>query len=220
MQFMFRKQSTNIVLIGIILAVASSGLIFISARNANEGWRNIRDDVVLQLMPATHKENIDVLHRPFISEVDVGVVIDAGTKYQFVNSVMLEEWNIDEDTLYAQASNNLDAISRNIKVEVAQASEEDETAKYVIVELDDGYAAARLLSDGVRKAITRELGESYIAAIPTRDFLIFWHKDFSLFDAFASQVQNEFDQEEDYPLTPTLLFVDSSGIQEMINNEL
>ncbi|MBT4119557.1 MAG: DUF1444 family protein [Candidatus Peribacter sp.] len=217
---MFRKQSTNIVLIGIILAVASSGLIFISARNANEGWRNIRDDVVLQLMPATHKENIDVLHRPFISEVDVGVVIDAGTKYQFVNSVMLEEWNIDEDTLYAQASNNLDAISRNIKVEVAQASEEDETAKYVIVELDDGYAAARLLSDGVRKAITRELGESYIAAIPTRDFLIFWHKDFSLFDAFASQVQNEFDQEEDYPLTPTLLFVDSSGIQEMINNEL
>ena len=220
MQFMFRKQSTNIVLIGIILAVASSGLIFISARNANEGWRNIRDDVVLQLMPATHKENIDVLHRPFISEVDVGGVIDAGTKYQFVNSVMLEEWNIDEDTLYAQASNNLDAISRNIKVEVAQASEEDETAKYVIVELDDGYAAARLLSDGVRKAITRELGESYIAAIPTRDFLIFWHKDFSLFDAFASQVQNEFDQEEDYPLTPTLLFVDSSGIQEMINNEL
>ena len=220
MHFMFRKQSTNIVLIGIILAVASSGLIFISARNANEGWRNIRDDVVLQLMPATHKENIDVLHRPFISEVDVGVVIDAGTKYQFVNSVMLEEWNIDEDTLYAQASNNLDAISRNIKVEVAQASEEDETAKYVIVELDDGYAAARLLSDGVRKAITRELGESYIAAIPTRDFLIFWHKDFSLFDAFASQVQNEFDQEEDYPLTPTLLFVDSSGIQEMINNEL
>jgi len=164
MQFMFRKQSTNIVLIGIILAVASSGLIFISARNANEGWRNIRDDVVLQLMPATHKENIDVLHRPFISEVDVGVVIDAGTKYQFVNSVMLEEWNIDEDTLYAQASNNLDAISRNIKVEVAQASEEDETAKYVIVELDDGYAAARLLSDGVRKAITRELGESYISS--------------------------------------------------------
>jgi uncharacterized protein YtpQ (UPF0354 family) len=191
---------------------------FLSARKANEGWRNVRDNVILQLMPATHKDLIDVVHRPFISEVDIGVVVDADTKYQFVSSILLEEWGVDEDALFEQARNNLDAISRNIKVEVAQASETDETAKYVIVELDDGYTAARILSDGVRKAISRELGEAYVAAIPTRDFLIFWHKDFTLFDAFASQVQSEFDAEQDYPLTPTILFVDNTGIQEMVKN--
>jgi len=213
-----KKRSTNVVLIAIILVIAGSGLMFLSARKANEGWRNVRDNVILQLMPATHKDLIDVVHRPFISEVDIGVVVDADTKYQFVSSILLEEWGVDEDALFEQARNNLDAISRNIKVEVAQASETDETAKYVIVELDDGYTAARILSDGVRKAISRELGEAYVAAIPTRDFLIFWHKDFTLFDAFASQVQSEFDAEQDYPLTPTILFVDNTGIQEMVKN--
>ena len=167
-------------------------------------------------MPATHKDDIDVVHRPFITEVDVGVVIDADKKYQFVSTELLEQWGIDEDALYAQASKNLDSISHNIKVEVAQASDKDETAKYVIVELDDGYAAVRILSDGVRKAIARELGDAYVAAIPTRDFLIFWHKDFALFDAFAKQVQSEYDLEEDYPLTPTILFVDQNGVKEMI----
>jgi uncharacterized protein YtpQ (UPF0354 family) len=213
---MLKKRSTNVVLIAIILVIASSALVFVSARKANEGWRSVRDDVMLQLMPATHKEKIDVVFRPFVTEVDVGVVLDEETKYQFISSVMLEEWGISEEILYEQARKNLDAISRNIKVEVAQASETDETAKYVILELDDGYAAARILSDGVRKAITRELGDAYVAAIPTRDFLIFWHKDFSLFDAFANQVQTEFDAEKDYPLTPVILFVDSNGVQEMI----
>ncbi|MDA0376357.1 MAG: DUF1444 family protein [bacterium] len=216
---MLKKRSTNIVLIGIVLVIASFALIFVSARKTEEGWRSVRGKVMLQLMPATHKDNIDVVHRPFITEVDVGVVIDADKKYQFVSTEILEQWGIDEDTLYAQASKNLDAISHNIKVEVAQASETDKTAKYVIVELDDGYAATRILSDGVRKAIARELGDSYIAAIPTRDFLIFWHKDFALFDAFSAQVQSEFDAEKEYPLTSTILFVDQNGVQEMLKSE-
>ena len=215
---MFKKNSTNIVLIAIILLIAGAAIIFLSARNTNSAWRNVRDNVLVQLMPATQKDLIDVIHRPFIANVDVGVVVDADTKYQFVSSEMLLLWGIDEDALYEQALKNLNAISRNIKVEVAQASDTDATAKYVILELDDGYAAARILSDGVRKAIARELGDGYVAAIPTRDFLIFWHKDFALFDAFAAQVQKEFDLEEDYPLTPMLLFIDSKGVQEMVKN--
>lgn len=217
---MFRKRSTNVILVAITLLIAGTALVSLSTLKANEGWRSVRDDVLVQLMPSTHKDQIDVINRPFITDVDVGVVVDADSKYQFVSSVMLEEWGIDEDALYEQAMNNLNAISRNINVEVAQASETDETAKYVIVELDDGYASARILSEGIRKAISRELGDEYIAAIPTRDFLIFWHKDFVLFDAFASQVQQEFDVEEEYKLTPTLLFVDSNGIQEMLKQEV
>ncbi|MDP6561778.1 MAG: DUF1444 family protein [Candidatus Peribacteraceae bacterium] len=212
---MLKKRSTNALAIAIILLIAGSALIFLSARKSSKGWRSVRDDIIVQLMPSTHKDKIDVIHRPFITDVDVGVVVDKETDYEFVSSVMLEAWNISEDVLYEQAMKNLNAISRNIKVEVAQASETDETAKYIIVELDDGYAAARILSDGVRKAISRELGEQYIAAIPTRDFLIFWHKEFTLFDAFAAQVQTEFSAETEYPLSPIPLFVDSNGVEEM-----
>ena len=214
--FVFAKKSTNVALIVISLVITSTALVSLSTLRANKGWRGVRDDVLVQLMPSTQKAQINIVNRPFITDVDVGVVVDADSKYQFVSFEMLDEWGIDEDALYEQAMKNLNAISRNIKVEVAQASETDKTAKYIIVELDDGYASARILSEGIRKAIARELGESYIAAIPTRDFLIFWHKDFVLFDAFADQVQEESDAEEEYPLTPILLMVNSAGIQEMM----
>lgn len=212
---MFHKRTTNIVLIAITLCIAGAAIIYFSAHKSSNTWRSTKKNVLLQLMPADYKEKIEVLHRPFLGDVDVGVVIDDAEQYHFISPAMLAEWDITEEMLFEQASKNLNAISNNIKVEVAQANEKDLTTKYIIVELDDGYAATRILSDGVRKAIALELGDSYIAAIPTRDFLIFWHKDFPLFDAFATQVQTEYDLEEKYPLTPKLLIVDSDGIREL-----
>ena len=210
---MLRKRSTNIVLIVIVLALAGAGLMFLSDTKQSEAWREARDRVLPQFMPSENKEKIDLIAREFGAGVDIGVVVDAETKYQFVDSLMLESFGISEEQLYNKALDNLDARSRNINVEVAQASEEDETARYVIVELDDGYAAVRLLSSGVRRAISRELGDEYIAAIPTRDFLIFWHRNFPLFDAFTKQVETEYGLEENYPLTPALFLVNKYGIQ-------
>lgn len=216
---MLKRHSVNIALVVIILAIAGAGIVFLSARESSKEWRAVRDRVMLQLMPSANKEMIDVIWKPFVTDVDIGVVVDADKQYQFIEKAKLEEWNVTEDMLFEQALRNLDSVSRNIKVEVAHASEDDPSAKYVIVELDDGYAAARIVSEGVRSAIARELGDEYVAAIPSRDFLIFWHKEFPLFDAFARQVQKEFEEEQDYPLTPTILFVNDMGIQEMIRND-
>ncbi|MDP7069075.1 MAG: hypothetical protein QF815_00985, partial [Candidatus Peribacteraceae bacterium] len=58
--------------------------------------------------------------------------------------------------------------------------------------------------------------DEYYAAIPTRDFLIVWHKDFPLADAFAGQVQTEYETEQEYPLTPNLFLVNSYGIQPLM----
>lgn len=214
---MLKKHSTTIVLVGIVAAVALTGFAFISAKNTNKVWRGMRDRVMLQLMPADYKEKIpDLIARPFTDDVDIGVVLDADKQYNFIQRPNLNGWNISEDMLYEQALKNLESISRGIKVEVAQANDNDPTAKYIIVELDDGYAAARIVSDNVRAAIARELGDEYVAAIPTRDFLIFWHKDFPLFDAFAKQVEAEYNAEKEYPLSPIPLFVKSTGIEQMI----
>lgn len=210
---MGRAQKTHLALVAVVLLIAGFAVTFHKNQNINEQWREVRERVLPQFIPAQNKTLIPLVTREFSSTVDIGFVIDGEEKYDFINPAMLASYEITAQKLYDTAMKNLDARSKNISVEVAQASEGDDSAKYVIVELDDGYAAVRMLSAGVRRAIARELGGEYIAAIPTRDFLIFWHKEFPLFEAFQKQVQVEFSAEKNYPLTATLFRVNQFGIQ-------
>ena len=210
-----QKRKTNVILILTLLLIAGAGIGFVSMRQTSKEWRDVRSRIMPQFMPVANKALIDLVAKPFAEDVDIGFVVDAETKYQFVDHALMEQWGVDEDMLYDQALNNLEARSRNINVEVAEASEDSPNAKYVIVELDDGYAATRSLSGGGRRAIARELGDEYFAAIPTRDFLIFWHKEFPLFDAFAKQVEVEYRAETTYPLTPKLFVISRAGIQQV-----
>lgn len=202
----------------VALLIIAGGLLSFSHKTTEE-WKAIRDIVLPQFVTVDTRDSVDIIRQPFTEDLDVGIVVATDTRYQFVSQEEMDIWKIDERTLFDQAIRNLNARSQDINVEVAVAGEKDPTAKYVIVELDDGFAAARLLSDGVRRAIARELGDEYVAAIPTRDFLIFWHKDFPLFDAFAKQVELEFEAEEDYPLTPVPLFVGRNGIEAMVKKQ-
>lgn len=215
---MFKKKSANVGIVAIILIITGVAITTASSNQSSSAWREVRGSIMPQFMPAAQKNAIDVLWKPFADDVDIGYVVSAGSKYEFIDATQLEEWGVTEVTLHDQAMRNLETRSRNINVEVAEASEVDPTTKYVIVELDDGFAAARLLSPGVRKAISRELGEEYIAAIPTRDFLIFWHKDFPLFDAFAKQVETEYQADTEYPLSPRPFHVSRNGIEQMVRN--
>ena len=176
-------------------------------------WIAVRNDIMPQFASTDLKSTTNILTMDFSPTVDIGFVISGESTYRFISQAELDIWKVNMDMVYETAMRNLDKRSRNINVEVAEAAEKDPTAKYVIVELDDGFSAVRLLSSNVRKAIAREVGEQYIAAIPTRDFLIFWHKDFPLFAAFSDQVKKEYLNEVQYPLTPNLFMVNKQGIQ-------
>ncbi len=220
---MIRMQNKGIIIgagaltaivIGITVAIAQG-------TKATDEWMNIRDLIMPQFTTTDLKEKEDIITMEFAPDIDIGFVVEANGLYQYISNNELEIWEVTEEQLYERAMKNLDNKSQNIKVEVAEIAEHDSTARYVIVELEDGFSAVRLLSSGVRKAIAREVGDEYIAAIPTRDFLIFWHKDFPIFDAFAKQVQMEFDAEEEYALTPHLFRVNKYGIQQVkvVKNE-
>lgn len=209
---MRKKASIIGAIVGIALVIGIV-IIGVGKSRGTPEWLSVREHILPQFTTADLKQKEDIITTVFSKDVDIGYVVDVGTRYQFVSQEELDIWEVDQEALHDTAMRNLDKRSKNIKVEVAEAAEKDPTATYVIVELDDGFSAVRLLSTGVRKAIAREVGDEYIAAIPTRDFLIFWHKDFPIFDAFANQVQQEFDAEQDYPLTPTLFLVNQYGIQ-------
>lgn len=193
-------------------------LLLASCGKPDTPWEAVQDSILPQLIPVENKTKVPLVVKPFLPDVDIGFVIDKETTYTFVDPGNLKEWGIDEDTLQETALKNLEKLSKDLNIEVAHAGESKQET-YVIVELEDAYSAVRILSDSVRKVVNRELGNEYIAAIPTRDFLIFWHPSFSLGVQFTNQVRTEYDAEETYKLSPELLLVTSKGIQQLKTEE-
>ena len=196
----------------VVMGLLAAGAAFVLRDNANPAWKGVRDSVLPQFVQSTVKNELPIITQPFSSNVDITYVIDGEDQYVFVQESQLQDWEIDIDTLNETAINNLEKQSVDVQIEVAFAGEDPRTT-YAILELNDSYSAVKLLSGRIRKAVGSELGNEYFAAIPTRDFLIFWHKDFPLIDAFITQVKEEYASEEAYPITDEIFTVTRLGIQ-------
>ena len=124
-------------------------------------------------------------------------------------------WDINQETLHATALRNLEKLSEDTNIEFASSGEDAED-KYAIIETNDSYAAVRILVPWIRKQIANNVGTTAIAATPTRDFLIFWHPEFSLQDSFISQVKKEYTDGGTYKLSPSFLRVTENNIEELM----
>jgi uncharacterized protein YtpQ (UPF0354 family) len=210
---MTRKQQ----LIGIAAAAAILivlSIVFFLVKGSSSAWWAVRGSVLPQLVQSTHKERVPIVFRRFSPAIDIAYVIDHPETYDFIMRKQLEDWGIDEATLHAYALENLEELAADTPVEVARATAGKDEA-YAIIETDDGYAAARILSEAIRTKLTYELGDSFVVAMPIRDFLIAWQTDFSLQGNFLTQVQEEYDAAEDYELTPEPFLVTPEGIQPL-----
>jgi len=185
----------------VLLAVVGAG-IYMNAQTS-PFWRAYRKNIMPQLMPVEHKEKMSVVFRPFSKKVDIGYVLDDGDQYHFVMKEQFAAWGISQEELHKKALKNLEKLTQDSDIAITKM----EGATYAITEVLDGYAAARILLPSFRQRLVEELGEPFVAAIPTRDFLIAWPKDFPLHDQFGNQVIKEFKAEEDYPLSPNPFIV-------------
>lgn len=198
----------------VLLAVFAIGIAVLVANRpiGTAEWQQVQDRILLQLMPAENNDLVELVARPLSDDLDIGVAIDEAERYVFVKPADLHIWGITEDELYDQALENLEGISEDVDIQLYQSGSED-SGKYIILELTDGYAAVRLLTENVRRTVARELGNTYYAAAPTRDFLIFWRDDFPFATEFLKQVQTEYEAEPTYRLSPNLFIVSPAGIQ-------
>lgn len=206
------KKKILFAVVGALIIVVLGFLISRNARIGTAAYQDVRDLVRPQFMPVGNKEKIDVLAKSFSDDIDIGIVVDAPEKYTFVKPDDLKTWGVTEQQLYDQALKNLETISKDTKVQLYQSGTE-EKGKYILLELPDGYTAARLLSPTIRKTVASELGDTYLAAIPTRDFMIFWREDFPFAAEFLKQVNDEYTAETKYPLSPNLFVISPAGIQ-------
>lgn len=85
--------------------------------------------------------------------------------------------------------------------------------KFLMIQSNDGYDAARLLAPKFREFLASKLGYPFHAGIPNRDFLIVWsiENPEKMKSGFAESIAEDF-REKPYPLTPNVLVVTKEKI--------
>jgi uncharacterized protein YtpQ (UPF0354 family) len=171
-------------------------------------WAEAQTKVLLQLMPASHRQMVPLIHYPLTADVEIGVVIDLPRAYSYVREKDLARWGITPAQLYETALQNLERASAELAFQYVDGPEH-----FLIVATRDSFDAARLLLPGIRSYVVEELGGLCLAAIPNRDFLIFWSAGNSAnFNQIVRmQVQRDFETQP-YALTPKVFAVTADSV--------
>lgn len=175
----------------------------------DQSWESIKLKIRPQLIPVEYDTpEIPLALESFGGGVVIGFVIDMDSSYTYVRKEDLSAWNISLSVLKEQGIMNLESASSGMKIHFYPGPD-----KWIGVEMNDGYDAARILLPGLHKIAADKLGEPFLAGIPNRDFLIMWSKDCSdKFQAFVLQkLQEDFDNQP-YSLTPKVLNVTRNNI--------
>ncbi len=172
-------------------------------------WETAKKRVRLQLMPAEFcRTGVSVTY-PFLDRVVISVVIDSEHGYAYVRHEDLERWQISPFDLYEVARDNLKVASEGIEVSFVEGP-----PPLIAIQSQDGYDAARVLLPEMRQFAAGKLGSPFYAAIPNRDFLIFWSasadEDFHL--AVKAQVLRDH-AAQSHPLSSTILEVTAETIK-------
>lgn len=207
-----KKLSLVLVLVLLLTACGST----YSINNIPETWDEARGFVYPQIVPKEETDQTLLIHRELSPRLDVTYVLLFEDQYAFIAENSLIQWEVDEDILHQEALRNLDRLAKKVRLNFASKSSDGE-AQYVTIEKGDGLSASYILSPTIRQNVVDQLGEPFIAAIPMRDFLIFWKEDFSLEEKFREQVLQEYErekeQEENYALSPEIFRMTAEGME-------
>lgn len=161
-------------------------------------WAKVKDMIRPQLAPVVYLDKADLAHHQLDAHMVATYVIDTKEAYHYVTNDKLKQWNVDMEQLATTAQANLVAASVNLPMRI-----NNEAEKFIIVDVKDGYDAARILAQDFRAFVAGQLGEPFFVAMPNRDYLIMWSgknsKDFAI--KVSENIALEYKQTA-YPLSP------------------
>jgi len=140
----------------------------------------------------------------WIDDLVIVPVVDTPSVQTFVARELIERWKTSMEEVLRIATENLEALE-DLPVRRTLPGGRPIAA----YESDDGYAAARVLSESGRKAIERLLGGAAVYAVPRRDLLLAVRRD----DPAAIAELRKLAAAEnayDYPLTHELVVFDGN----------
>lgn len=175
-------------------------------------WEEASPRIMPRIQPETIFEHLSrelVAHIPFVNETVIVFVIDLPNMTVSVTTDQMLRWGKTIDDLEAVARDNLDDYAPQIEFRSVTS---DEGGKAVLVSLQDGYDASRLLMSDLFRTLAPEFGGDFYVATPSRDMFLAISKDD---DDFVHRVNDRVETDYErlpYPITDRLFYVCRDGI--------
>jgi hypothetical protein len=101
-------------------------------------------------------------------DLAVCFVLETEGCFRFIRKEDIVKWRVEKEDVRRHALENLASSTEFVEHDIA----ETRYGRAVIVNVNDGYDAARILLPGLREAFYPHLGESFLVAVPCRDLLV------------------------------------------------
>lgn len=178
-------------------------------------FADARDHIMIQLVglgdsPTEYPSDLVI---PFSTGTGLAYIVDTGVGMMYLRREHVARWAVPLTDVHDAAMVNLDAKSKDIDLQIQTLAGENAPMAYC--EIDDGYAAARLLSTAFHHRLLGMLGAKVYIGAPNRDFLAAWSDDAS--DAGKRQYASNILEDsiiQPYPKSANLFVLTASGLRE------
>ncbi len=155
---------------------------------------------------ATLNRDDPTVSEPFVADLSVLYVLDFPDRVQFLMESNLADLGMDIEEVRSLAVSNLNAKSGDYVVQTMD--------QIYFLELDGMYESSALLLDDFWSDIEASIGAPPVAAVPTRDILIFVPENDPLGVELVRMIAEQIELESGYPISRTLLIRRNGGWEQ------
>ncbi len=178
----------------------------------NMPWEMAAARIMPRIQPVSIFEHLSeelVAHVPFVNDTVIVFVIDLPNMTVSVTTEQMLRWGKTAEDLEEVARQNLDEYAPTLEF---KSLESDEGGKAILLSIQDGYDASRLLLSSLFRTLAPEFGGDFMVATPSRDmFLAIPANEPGFISEVSGKVEEDFNRLP-YPITDRLFYVCRDGI--------
>ncbi len=175
-------------------------------------WELAKPKIMPRIQPVSifdHLSEEMVAHVPYVNDTVVVFVIDMPYMTVSVTTEQMIKWDLEPEDLDDVSRENLLRYTPDLEFRPLESSE---GGRAVVLSLQDGYDASRLLLDRLFDRLAPELGGDFLVACPSRDMFLAISADPGDFvDRLRERVHADFERLP-YPITDRLFYVTRDGV--------
>ncbi len=175
-------------------------------------WEMAKNKIMPRIQPVSifdHLSEEMVAHVPYVNDTIVVFVIDMPYMTVSVTTEQMIRWGLGADDLEHVARANLRRYTPDLEF---RPLESNEGGRALVLSLQDGYDASRLLLEDLFPRLAPELGGNFLVACPSRDMVLAMTANPDLFvDRVRERVEQDFARLP-YPITDRLFYVTMDGV--------
>jgi len=180
-------------------------------RAGNAEFAAVADKLLPRLMTAQQwmkKRDLGlrIVVKSIAEDLGAALIVDEGNEIAYVEIAAIPVWDIESETAYQVARDNLERASSNISTTVS-----GERLETLLVDLSP-HAAARVLLDSRIKDWQARVEGDLVLGVPTHDLLLGFSRQHPAFQELRAQVAVDA-RESPNGLLPNLLLVREGGLE-------